>query len=122
MCIRDRGREVVADVAWQEDEAAGSISLIEGSFGRIHQSADVILLIAYRSTVDDQEDFWVKAERLYYSALIGYIWYEATEEEKNFITLLDLLRDSNLACNPLETGVAIAQLYVVLLGNLSDNF
>lgn len=31
------------------------------------------------------EDFWVKAERLYYSALIGYIWYEATEEEKNFI-------------------------------------
>ena len=33
------------------------------------------------------EDFWVKAERLYYSALIGYIWYEATEEEKNFITL-----------------------------------
>ena len=37
------------------------------------------------------EDFWVKAERLYYSALIGYIWYEATEEEKNFTTLLDLI-------------------------------
>ena len=40
------------------------------------------------------EDFWVKAERLYYSALIGYIWYEATEEEKNFITLLDLINTS----------------------------
>ena len=40
------------------------------------------------------EDFWVKAERLYYSALIGYIWYEATEEEKNFITLLDLINAS----------------------------
>ena len=40
------------------------------------------------------EDFWVKAERLYYSALIGYIWYEATEEEKNFITLLDLINVS----------------------------
>ena len=40
------------------------------------------------------EDFWVKAERLYYSALIGYIWYEAPEEEKNFITLLDLINVS----------------------------
>lgn len=40
------------------------------------------------------EDFWVKADRLYYSALIGYIWYEATEEEKNFITLLDLINAS----------------------------
>lgn len=40
------------------------------------------------------EDFWVKAERLYYSALIGYIWYEATEEEKNFIMLLDLINAS----------------------------
>ena len=40
------------------------------------------------------EDFWVKAERLYYSALIGYIWYEATEEEKNFITLLDIINAS----------------------------
>lgn len=40
------------------------------------------------------EDFWVKAERLYYSALIGYIWYEATEEEKNFIILLDLINAS----------------------------
>ena len=33
------------------------------------------------------EDFWVKAERLYYSALIGYIWYEAPEEERNFTML-----------------------------------
>ncbi len=40
------------------------------------------------------EDFWVKAERLYYSALIGYIWYEAPEEEKIFITLLDLINAS----------------------------
>ena len=40
------------------------------------------------------EDFWVKAERLYYTALIGYIWYEAPEEEKNFITLLDLINTS----------------------------
>ena len=40
------------------------------------------------------EDFWVKSERLYYCALIGYIWYEAPAEEKNFITLLDLINAS----------------------------
>lgn len=40
------------------------------------------------------EDFWVKAERLLYCALIGYIWYEAPEEEKNFITLLELINAS----------------------------
>ncbi len=28
------------------------------------------------------EDFWVKAEKLYYTALIGYIWYEAPDERK----------------------------------------
>ena len=40
------------------------------------------------------EDFWVKAERLLYCALIGYIYYEAPEEEKNFIMLLDLINAS----------------------------
>ncbi|MDD2979260.1 MAG: type IV secretory system conjugative DNA transfer family protein [Hespellia sp.] len=40
------------------------------------------------------EDFWVKAEKLYYCALIGYIWYEGREEEKNFITLLELINAS----------------------------
>ena len=40
------------------------------------------------------EDFWVKAERLFYCALIGYIWYEAPEEEKNFTTLLEMINAS----------------------------
>ena len=40
------------------------------------------------------EDFWIKSERLLYSAYIGYIWYEAPEEEKNFITLLDMINAS----------------------------
>ena len=41
------------------------------------------------------EDFWVKAERLYYTALIGYIYYEAPDEEKNIITLLDMINASD---------------------------
>ena len=40
------------------------------------------------------EDFWVKAEKLYYTALIGYIWYEAPEHEKNFTTLLEMINAS----------------------------
>ena len=40
------------------------------------------------------EDFWSKAERLLYCALIGYIWYEAPEEEQNFATLLEFINAS----------------------------
>ena len=40
------------------------------------------------------EDFWVKSERLFYCALIGYIWYEAPEDEKNFTTLLEMINAS----------------------------
>ena len=40
------------------------------------------------------EDFWIKAERLYYAALIGYIYYEAPDEEKNMTTLLEMINAS----------------------------
>ena len=42
------------------------------------------------------EDFWTKAEALYYQALIAYIWYEAPEEEKNMTTLLEMLNASEV--------------------------
>ena len=42
------------------------------------------------------EDFWVKAKKLYYTALIGYIFYEAPREEKNFATLLDMIDASEI--------------------------
>ena len=38
-----------------------------------------------------QDDFWLKAETLLYTALIGYIHYEAPEEEQNFSTLLEMI-------------------------------
>ena len=40
------------------------------------------------------EDFWIKAERLYYSALIGYIWYEGPDDEKNLNTLIEMINAS----------------------------
>ena len=42
------------------------------------------------------EDFWAKAEALYYQALIAYIWYEAPEDEKNLNTLLEMLNASEV--------------------------
>ena len=54
------------------------------------------------------EDFWVKAEKLYYTALIGYIFYEAPQEEKNFKTLLDMIdasevrEDDETYMNPID--------------------
>ena len=54
------------------------------------------------------DNFWVKAEKLYYTALIGYIWYEAPREEKNFATLLDMIdasevrEDDETYMNPID--------------------
>ena len=53
----ESGREVIADVAWREDESAGAVALVEGGFGRIEESADIILLVAYRCAVDNEIDF-----------------------------------------------------------------
>ena len=56
------------------------------------------------------EDFWVKAEKLYYTALIAYIWYEAPEEEQNFAMLIDMIdaseaREDDENFNKLAAGV-----------------
>lgn len=61
------------------------------------------------------EDFWVKAERLLYCALIGYIWYEAEPEEKNFITLLELTN----ACEAREDDEAFQSPVDLLFAKLA---
>ena len=69
-------------------------------FMYIHSEKDILKLvntiIANTKGEGDKsgEDFWVKAEKLYYQALIGYIWYEAPEEEMNFSTLLEMINAS----------------------------
>ena len=62
------------------------------------------------------EDFWVKAERLLYCALIGYIWYEAEPEEKNFIMLLDLLN----ACEAREDDETYKSPVDILFDKLAE--
>ena len=69
-------------------------------FAYLRSEKDILMLVnaIIANTKGDgeksSEDFWVKAERLLYCALIGYIYYEAPEEEKNFITLLEMINAS----------------------------
>ncbi len=69
-------------------------------FAYIHNETDILKLVntLIENTKGDGEksgeDFWVKAEKLYYCALIGYIHYETPESEKNISTLLDMINAS----------------------------
>ena len=77
-----------------------SKSMHYNPFHYIHSEKDILKLV---NTImvntkgegeKSSEDFWTKAERLLYCALIGYIWYEAPEEEQNFATLLEFINAS----------------------------
>ena len=77
-----------------------SKSMHYNPFQYIHSEKDILKLVntIIANTKGEgekaTEDFWVKAERLLYSALIGFIWYEAPEEEQNFSTLLEFINAS----------------------------
>lgn len=66
-------------------------------FAYIHSEKDILKLVntimvnTKGEGAQATEDFWTKAERLLFTAYIGYIWYEAVDEEKNFISLLDMI-------------------------------
>ena len=68
------------------------------------------------------EDFWVKAERLYYCALIGYIWYEAPEEEQNFSTLLEFINASEAREDDEEFKNAVDLLFEELEAEEPNHF
>ena len=68
------------------------------------------------------EDFWVKAERLLYCALIGYIWYEAPAEEMNFTTLLELINASEAREDDEEYQSPVDLLFADLEERSPDHF
>ena len=77
-----------------------SKSMRYNPFVYIHSEKDVLKLVntlianTRGEGEKSAEDFWVKSERLFYTALIGYIWYEAPAEEMNFTTLLEMINAS----------------------------
>ena len=65
-------------------------------FSYIHSEKDVLKLVTclMQNTKGEgkgSDPFWEKAEQLLYTALIGYIWLEAPDEEKNFNTLIEMI-------------------------------
>ena len=68
------------------------------------------------------EDFWVKAERLLYCALIGYIWYEAPEEEQNFSTLLEFINASEAREDDENFKNAVDELFEELEKDKPEHF
>ena len=68
------------------------------------------------------EDFWVKAERLLYSALIVYIWFEAPEEEQNFSTLLEFINASETREDDEEFKNAVDELFEELEAENPEHF
>jgi len=70
-------------------------------FAYIHSEKDILKLVTALITNTKGEgkegdDFWVKAETLLYTALIGYIHYEAPVEEQNFATLIEFINASEV--------------------------
>ncbi len=70
-------------------------------FAYIHSEKDILKLVNClisntKGEGKSSDDFWQKAETLLYTALIGYIWYEAPAEEQNFATLIEFINASEV--------------------------
>ena len=100
--IKDKSRKVIYEpyVIKVLNTINFSKSLHYNPFAYIRSEKDILKLVTtiIVNTKGEgekaSEDFWVKAEKLLYTALIAFIWYEGDEEEKNLNTLLDLLNES----------------------------
>ena len=100
--MKDKSRKVVHEpyVIKVLNTINFSKSLHYNPFAYIRSEKDILKLVTtiIVNTKGEgekaSEDFWVKAEKLLYTALIAFIWYEGDEEEKNLNTLLDLLNES----------------------------
>ena len=73
-----------------------SKSMHYNPFAYLHSEKDILKLVTTliantKGESKGGDDFWLKAETLLYTALIGYIHYEAPEEEQNFSTLLEMI-------------------------------
>ncbi|MGO4943671.1 VirD4-like conjugal transfer protein, CD1115 family [Streptococcus alactolyticus] len=105
-----------------------SKSLHYNPFQYIHSEKDILKLVTtiMANTKGDGEkenqDFWFKAERLLYTALIAYIWYEGEEDEKNFNTLLDLINESETREDDEDFKNAVDLLFEELEESKPDHF
>ena len=81
----------------------------------IHSEQDILkfgnMLVESTKSADEKADFWVKAERLLYQALVGLIYYEAPDDEKTMDTLIQLLNASEVSENDENAVNAVDLLF-----------
>ena len=97
-------------------------------FAYIHSEKDILELVntlIVNTKGEGQqsgEDFWVKSEKLLYQAFIGYMYYECTEEERNFSTLIELINESETREDDENFKNAIDLLFEDLEERKPDHF
>ena len=105
-----------------------SKSMQYNPFAYLHSEKDILKLVntIIANTKGDgeksAEDFWVKSERLFYTALIGYIWYEAPENEKNFTTLLEMINASEAREDDAEFQSPVDEMFARLAEKEPEHF
>ena len=105
-----------------------SKSMRYNPFRYIHSEKDILKLVntlicnTKGEGEKSAEDFWIKSERLLYSALIGYIWYEAPDEEMNFTTLLEMINASEAREDDPEFQSPVDQMFERLEAKDPDHF
>ena len=105
-----------------------SQSMRYNPFHYIHSEKDILKLvnaIIENTTAEGEKSsdgFWVKAERLFYSAIIGYLWYEAIPEEMNFETLLMYINACDVSEEDENSINAVDLLFADLEEKLPDHF
>lgn len=96
-------------------------------FAYIHSEKDILKLVTTliantKGEGKTGDDFWVKAETLLYCALIGYLWYEAPEEEQNFSALVTFLNSMEVREEDESFKNAVDLLFDELAAEEPDHF
>ena len=96
-------------------------------FAYIHSEKDILKLVTTLITNTKGEgkagdDFWVKAETLLYTALIGYIHYEAPKEERNFTIMIDMLGSMETREDDEDYKHPVDQMFEALEKKNPDHF
>ena len=96
-------------------------------FAYLHSEKDILKLVTTliantKGESKGGDDFWLKAETLLYTALIGYIHYEAPEEEQNFSTLLEMINAMEVREDDEEFKNPVDMMFDELAEQNTDHF
>ncbi len=96
-------------------------------FEYLHSEKDILKLVTTliantKGDGKEGDEFWTKAEKLLYTALIGYIYYEAPDEEKNFNTLIEMINSMEVREDDEEFKNAVDILFERLAEKNPDHF